>query len=244
MRDFIGRQALVFLATADSWGECDASFHAGPALLPLADDLRLERPVTVRPGPRSAPLGCVPAMHRAFGPHRTTPTRGARRHCQDQQVDVDDDSLTVCPNRTGRPETRPARSAASLLPEAPASSAAANSVKRAKAPPVPGRSLVADFAGRRVYTRPGHDPESNYPLSDTPICVGSLPVTRPCDMSGRMRLRGAPVGAARCARCFCRGARHGTAPVSGPAGRPTPSLPRVRRPFRACVPSETPKERS
>lgn len=30
MRDFIGRQAMVFLATADSHGECDASFRAGP----------------------------------------------------------------------------------------------------------------------------------------------------------------------------------------------------------------------
>ncbi|MEU8546114.1 pyridoxamine 5'-phosphate oxidase family protein [Streptomyces roseoverticillatus] len=30
MRDFIGRQAMVFLATADSRGECDASLRAGP----------------------------------------------------------------------------------------------------------------------------------------------------------------------------------------------------------------------
>lgn len=30
MRDFIGRQSMVFLATADSRGECDASFRAGP----------------------------------------------------------------------------------------------------------------------------------------------------------------------------------------------------------------------
>ncbi|MGI5526559.1 pyridoxamine 5'-phosphate oxidase family protein [Streptomyces syringium] len=30
MRDFIGRQAMVFLATSDSHGECDASFRAGP----------------------------------------------------------------------------------------------------------------------------------------------------------------------------------------------------------------------
>ncbi|MEU8435901.1 pyridoxamine 5'-phosphate oxidase family protein [Streptomyces sp. NPDC029216] len=30
MREFIGRQAMVFLATADSHGECDASFRAGP----------------------------------------------------------------------------------------------------------------------------------------------------------------------------------------------------------------------
>ncbi|MFD3538381.1 pyridoxamine 5'-phosphate oxidase family protein [Streptomyces sp. NPDC058662] len=30
MRDFIGRQAMVFLATADSRGECDSSFRSGP----------------------------------------------------------------------------------------------------------------------------------------------------------------------------------------------------------------------
>ncbi|WP_329389857.1 pyridoxamine 5'-phosphate oxidase family protein [Streptomyces sp. NBC_01351] len=30
MRGFIARQAMVFLATADSHGECDASFRAGP----------------------------------------------------------------------------------------------------------------------------------------------------------------------------------------------------------------------
>ncbi|MFI1972136.1 pyridoxamine 5'-phosphate oxidase family protein [Streptomyces cinnamoneus] len=30
MRDFIGRQSMVFLATSDSHGECDASFRAGP----------------------------------------------------------------------------------------------------------------------------------------------------------------------------------------------------------------------
>ncbi|MFF5445587.1 pyridoxamine 5'-phosphate oxidase family protein [Streptomyces sp. NPDC012888] len=30
MREFIGRQSMVFLATADSRGECDASFRAGP----------------------------------------------------------------------------------------------------------------------------------------------------------------------------------------------------------------------
>lgn len=30
MREFIGRQSMVFLATADSHGECDASFRAGP----------------------------------------------------------------------------------------------------------------------------------------------------------------------------------------------------------------------
>lgn len=30
MRDFIGRQSMVFLATSDSRGECDASFRAGP----------------------------------------------------------------------------------------------------------------------------------------------------------------------------------------------------------------------
>ncbi|MER5311992.1 pyridoxamine 5'-phosphate oxidase family protein [Streptomyces sp. NPDC002773] len=30
MREFIGRQSMVFLATSDSRGECDASFRAGP----------------------------------------------------------------------------------------------------------------------------------------------------------------------------------------------------------------------
>ncbi|MEV4740735.1 pyridoxamine 5'-phosphate oxidase family protein [Streptomyces sp. NPDC049555] len=30
MQDFIGRQAMVFVATADSKGACDASFRAGP----------------------------------------------------------------------------------------------------------------------------------------------------------------------------------------------------------------------
>ncbi|MGW6569561.1 pyridoxamine 5'-phosphate oxidase family protein [Streptomyces sp. NPDC054975] len=30
MRDFIGRQSMVFLATSDARGECDASFRAGP----------------------------------------------------------------------------------------------------------------------------------------------------------------------------------------------------------------------
>ncbi|MEU8463985.1 pyridoxamine 5'-phosphate oxidase family protein [Streptomyces sp. NPDC029003] len=30
MREFIGRQSMVFLATADSHGECDSSFRAGP----------------------------------------------------------------------------------------------------------------------------------------------------------------------------------------------------------------------
>ncbi|MFF8268072.1 pyridoxamine 5'-phosphate oxidase family protein [Streptomyces sp. NPDC016562] len=30
MREFIGCQSMVFLATADSHGECDASFRAGP----------------------------------------------------------------------------------------------------------------------------------------------------------------------------------------------------------------------
>ncbi|MEV5240869.1 pyridoxamine 5'-phosphate oxidase family protein [Streptomyces cinnamoneus] len=30
MQDFIGRRTMVFLATADSHGECDASFRAGP----------------------------------------------------------------------------------------------------------------------------------------------------------------------------------------------------------------------
>ncbi|MGK5731004.1 pyridoxamine 5'-phosphate oxidase family protein [Streptomyces sp. URMC 124] len=30
MQDFIGRQSMVFLATADSRGECDSSFRAGP----------------------------------------------------------------------------------------------------------------------------------------------------------------------------------------------------------------------
>ncbi|MYT23636.1 hypothetical protein GTW69_25705, partial [Streptomyces sp. SID7760] len=30
MREFIGRQSMVFLATADSGGACDSSFRAGP----------------------------------------------------------------------------------------------------------------------------------------------------------------------------------------------------------------------
>lgn len=30
MRDFIGRQEMVFLATADAQGHCDSSFRAGP----------------------------------------------------------------------------------------------------------------------------------------------------------------------------------------------------------------------
>ncbi|GAA2945100.1 pyridoxamine 5'-phosphate oxidase family protein [Streptomyces enissocaesilis] len=30
MRDFIGRQSMVFLSTADAGGHCDASFRAGP----------------------------------------------------------------------------------------------------------------------------------------------------------------------------------------------------------------------
>ncbi|MFJ4622638.1 pyridoxamine 5'-phosphate oxidase family protein [Streptomyces sp. NPDC088812] len=45
MRDFIGRQAMVFLATADSRGECDASFRAGPpGFVHVIDDHSLAYP--------------------------------------------------------------------------------------------------------------------------------------------------------------------------------------------------------
>ncbi|MPY56525.1 pyridoxamine 5'-phosphate oxidase family protein [Streptomyces spongiae] len=45
MRDFIGRQAMVFLATADSHGECDASFRAGPpGFVHVIDDHTLAYP--------------------------------------------------------------------------------------------------------------------------------------------------------------------------------------------------------
>lgn len=45
MRDFIGRQAMVFLATADSRGECDASFRAGPpGFVQVLDDSTLAYP--------------------------------------------------------------------------------------------------------------------------------------------------------------------------------------------------------
>ncbi|WSP37146.1 pyridoxamine 5'-phosphate oxidase family protein [Streptomyces sp. NBC_01244] len=45
MREFIGRQAMVFLATADSRGECDASFRAGPpGFVHVIDDHTLAYP--------------------------------------------------------------------------------------------------------------------------------------------------------------------------------------------------------
>ncbi|QGV77462.1 pyridoxamine 5'-phosphate oxidase family protein [Streptomyces ficellus] len=45
MRAFIGRQAMVFLATADSRGECDASFRAGPpGFVHVLDDQALAYP--------------------------------------------------------------------------------------------------------------------------------------------------------------------------------------------------------
>ncbi|MCY0931411.1 pyridoxamine 5'-phosphate oxidase family protein [Streptomyces sp. H27-H1] len=45
MRDFIGRQAMVFLATADSHGECDSSFRAGPpGFVHVIDDHTLAYP--------------------------------------------------------------------------------------------------------------------------------------------------------------------------------------------------------
>ncbi|QEV49223.1 hydrolase [Streptomyces vinaceus] len=45
MRDFIGRQAMVFLATADSRGECDASFRAGtPGFVHVIDEQSLAYP--------------------------------------------------------------------------------------------------------------------------------------------------------------------------------------------------------
>ncbi|GAA0454502.1 pyridoxamine 5'-phosphate oxidase family protein [Streptomyces stramineus] len=45
MREFIGRQAMVFLATADAHGECDASFRAGPpGFVHVIDDRTLAYP--------------------------------------------------------------------------------------------------------------------------------------------------------------------------------------------------------
>ncbi|MFG3504888.1 pyridoxamine 5'-phosphate oxidase family protein [Streptomyces sp. NPDC047821] len=45
MREFIGRQAMVFLATADARGECDASFRAGPpGFVHVLDDRTLAYP--------------------------------------------------------------------------------------------------------------------------------------------------------------------------------------------------------
>ncbi|WP_274564168.1 pyridoxamine 5'-phosphate oxidase family protein [Streptomyces spiramyceticus] len=45
MQDFIGRQTMVFLATADSHGECDASFRAGPpGFVHVLDDRALAYP--------------------------------------------------------------------------------------------------------------------------------------------------------------------------------------------------------
>ncbi|GGR28999.1 pyridoxamine 5'-phosphate oxidase family protein [Streptomyces netropsis] len=45
MQEFIGRQAMVFLATADSHGECDASFRAGPpGFVHVIDDRTLAYP--------------------------------------------------------------------------------------------------------------------------------------------------------------------------------------------------------
>ncbi|MEU3354558.1 pyridoxamine 5'-phosphate oxidase family protein [Streptomyces sp. NPDC037389] len=45
MRDFISRQSMVFLASADSRGECDASFRAGPpGFVHVIDDRRLAYP--------------------------------------------------------------------------------------------------------------------------------------------------------------------------------------------------------
>ncbi|QES46659.1 hydrolase [Streptomyces venezuelae] len=45
MREFVGRQAMVFLATADSHGECDASFRSGPpGFVQVIDDRTLTYP--------------------------------------------------------------------------------------------------------------------------------------------------------------------------------------------------------
>lgn len=45
MRDFISRQAMFFLATADSHGNCDASFRAGPpGFVHVIDDRTLAYP--------------------------------------------------------------------------------------------------------------------------------------------------------------------------------------------------------
>ncbi|MGK5543260.1 pyridoxamine 5'-phosphate oxidase family protein [Streptomyces sp. URMC 127] len=45
MREFIGRQAMVFLASADSRGQCDSSFRAGPpGFVHVIDDRTLAYP--------------------------------------------------------------------------------------------------------------------------------------------------------------------------------------------------------
>ncbi|MEU9234159.1 pyridoxamine 5'-phosphate oxidase family protein [Streptomyces subrutilus] len=45
MREFIARQSMVFLATADAHGECDASFRAGPpGFVHVIDDRTLAYP--------------------------------------------------------------------------------------------------------------------------------------------------------------------------------------------------------
>ncbi|MFD9301948.1 pyridoxamine 5'-phosphate oxidase family protein [Streptomyces sp. NPDC060048] len=45
MRDFIGRQTMVFLATSDARGACDASFRAGPpGFVHVIDDRTLAYP--------------------------------------------------------------------------------------------------------------------------------------------------------------------------------------------------------
>ncbi|MCT9094332.1 pyridoxamine 5'-phosphate oxidase family protein [Streptomyces sp. ASQP_92] len=45
MRDFIGRQSMVFLSTADRAGHCDASFRAGPpGFVTVLDDGTLTYP--------------------------------------------------------------------------------------------------------------------------------------------------------------------------------------------------------
>lgn len=45
MRDFIARQEMLFIATADSRGECDSSFRAGPAgFVHVIDDRTLAYP--------------------------------------------------------------------------------------------------------------------------------------------------------------------------------------------------------
>jgi predicted pyridoxine 5'-phosphate oxidase superfamily flavin-nucleotide-binding protein len=45
MREFVGRQELCFIATADAGGECDASFRAGaPGFVRVIDDRTLAYP--------------------------------------------------------------------------------------------------------------------------------------------------------------------------------------------------------
>ncbi|MEU1349338.1 pyridoxamine 5'-phosphate oxidase family protein [Streptomyces sp. NPDC005775] len=45
MRDFIGRQSMVFLSTADARGHCDATFRAGPpGFVSVLDDRTLAYP--------------------------------------------------------------------------------------------------------------------------------------------------------------------------------------------------------